>query len=98
MIITLDLIRTDFPRANYPPDPNCIKCGGTGTTGPRRLIKLGRKPNGQLGSWIEEHPDHKQGCICLYIADQSIRNLVTTNLAKLAREHAATMHQKETQP
>lgn len=92
---TLEELQVMFPKAHYPPDPNCKRCKGTGITGPRRVVAIGKKPDGRLGSWVEERPEEHSPCICIYIGDPKIRTIVIDGLKELAEEHRKEMEAKK---
>lgn len=83
---TLEDIRQEFPTANHAPDPGCERCGGTGSTGPRKIVVIGQKPDGKTGAWIEERPDERQPCMCIYISGQAIREIVQECFNEMAAE------------
>ena len=88
---TLEDIRKEFPKAHYAPDPECERCGGTGFTGPRKVIVIGKKPDGKLGAWSEERPDEGHSpCICVFVGDPAIRGIVRDGLQELAEEYKAS--------
>lgn len=92
---TLEDMRKLFPKAHYAPDPDCERCGGTGIAGPKKVIAIGKKPDGKLGSWVEERPDEASPCICVFVGDRSIRTIVIDGLKELAEEHRREMEAEE---
>lgn len=92
---TLEDMQKLFPRAHYAPDPDCKRCKGTGVTGPKRVIAIGKKPDGKLGSWIEERPDEASPCVCVFIDDPAIRAMVMDGMKELAEEHSREMEAKK---